>query len=437
MMKYHYSIMFTVSVVFLILGLTQDLYAQYSVKPRTIVTTDGESDDKCSFVRFLLYTNDFDVEGLIYTNSMWHLKGNGTQWMHDFIDEYAKVRDNLLVHQKDYPTAEFLKSRLYAGQLEEVGLASVGEGKDTPGSDRIVEVLLDDDPRPVWLQAWGGLNNICQAFYRIKVTHPDQVEKVNQKARVYAIAEQDDLKNWLLDEMPDVMYILNGVQFWRVIAYSWDRKNPMQKHDIYTEKWIRENVKDKGPLGFIYERKVMEEGDSPAFFHLMNTGLRSHEIPSWGGWGGRFIKQEPENFWMDAKDDGDNTKPLWRFIVPISEDFAARMEWSVNPEYAAANHPPVVKTKHPDEMKVKAGSVFKIKATASDPDKNELTTRWWQYPEAGSYEGKVGIDKPEKGNIKVTIPQDASGKTVHLIYEVKDKAEFSFTRYKRIVLKVE
>ena len=152
-MKYRYSILFTLSLFFFILGHAQDLYAQSSVKPRTIITTDGESDDKCSFVRFLLYTSDFDVEGLVYTNSMWHLKGNGTQWMHDFIDEYAKVRDNLLVHQNGYPTAEFLKSRIYTGQIEEVGVASIGEGKDTPGSDRIVEVLLDDDPRPMWLQA--------------------------------------------------------------------------------------------------------------------------------------------------------------------------------------------------------------------------------------------------------------------------------------------
>lgn len=411
--------------------------AQEVVKPRTIVTTDGESDDKCSFVRFLLYTTDYDVEGLIYTNSMWHLKGNGTQWMHDYINEYAKVYDNLSVHHPGYPTADFLKSRLYVGQMDEVGLASVGEGKDTPGSDRIVEVLLDDDPRPVWLQAWGGLNNICQAFYRIKTSYPDQIEKVTQKARVYAIAEQDDLKKWLQTEMPGVMYILNGMQFWRVIAYSWDRRNPMQEHEIYKEKWLKENIKSKGPLGRMYERQLMEEGDSPAFFYLMNTGLHSHENPSWGGWGGRFEQQEPGNFWSDAKDDGDNTKPLWRFIVPISEDFAARMDWSVNPEYDNANHPPVVKIKQGEKLNVKAGSKVKLKASASDPDNDELTTKWWQYPEAGSWDGKIAILKPEKENIKLEIPADASGKTIHLIFEVKDKGNLPFTRYERIILNVE
>lgn len=429
--------MFLVCTVFFLHSGATTLHAQESIKPRTIVTTDGESDDKCSFVRFLLYTSDFDIEGLIYTNSMWHLKGNGTQWMHDFIDEYAKVYDNLQVHNPGYPTADFLKSRIYTGQMNEVGKAAVGEGKDTPGSDRIVEVLLDDDPRPVWLQAWGGLSNICQAFYRIKTSHPDQLEKVNRKARVYAIAEQDDLKDWMISEMPDVQYILNGVQFWRVIAYAWDRKNPMEDHEIYSAEWLKENVRKKGPLGAIYERKLMEEGDSPAFFHLMNTGLRSYENPSWGGWGGRFEQQGPENFWRDAKDDGDNTKPLWRFIVPISEDFAARMEWSVNDEFNAANHPPVVKIKQGEELSVKAGSKVKLKASVADPDDDDLTTRWWQYPGAGSYEGKVEIAKPEKVKTKVTIPQDASGKTIHLIFEAKDNAMLPFTRYKRIVLNVE
>ncbi len=427
----------TTVLIFQVLAFTNITYGQEMLKPRTIVTTDGESDDKCSFVRFLLYTTDFDVEGLIYTNSMWHLKGNGTQWMHDFIDEYAKVHDNLLVHHPDYPAAESLKSKLYVGQMDEVGLASVGEGKDTPGSDRIVEVLLDNDPRPVWLQAWGGLNNICQAFWRIKTSHPEDLDKVNNKARVYAISEQDDLKEWMHNEMPDVMYIRNGVQFWRVIAYSWDRRNPVQEHEIYTGEWLKENIKSKGLLGQIYERQHMEEGDSPAFFHLMKNGLHSHEHPSWGGWGGRFEQQGPGNFWGDAKDDGDDTKPLWRFIVPISEDFAARMDWSVKSEYKAANHPPVIKMKQGEELNVKAGSRVKLKASASDPDDDELVYRWWQYPEAGSWEGNIEIAKPDKEKIKLEVPADASGSTIHLIFEVKDKNELPFTRYKRVVLDVE
>ena len=34
-----------------------------SVKPRVIVASDGETDDVCSMIRFLPYSNEFDIEG--------------------------------------------------------------------------------------------------------------------------------------------------------------------------------------------------------------------------------------------------------------------------------------------------------------------------------------------------------------------------------------
>ena len=46
-------------------------------KPRTIVTTDGELDDVDSFIRLLLYSNEFKLEGLIVSSSQWHYKGDG------------------------------------------------------------------------------------------------------------------------------------------------------------------------------------------------------------------------------------------------------------------------------------------------------------------------------------------------------------------------
>ena len=100
-------------------------------KPRAIVTTDGEIDDVDSFIRMLLYANEFDLEGLIYSSSMWHYQGDGkgtkiisememtkkmygertdlrwagTQWMQDLIGAYEKVYPKLSTHAKDFPTA--------------------------------------------------------------------------------------------------------------------------------------------------------------------------------------------------------------------------------------------------------------------------------------------------------------------------------------------
>ena len=35
-------------------------------RPQIIVTTDGEIDDRCSMVRFLLYNNEWDIKGIIH-----------------------------------------------------------------------------------------------------------------------------------------------------------------------------------------------------------------------------------------------------------------------------------------------------------------------------------------------------------------------------------
>jgi hypothetical protein len=42
---------------------------EINTNPRIIVTSDGEIDDECSLVRFLLYTNEWDVEGIVTSSS--------------------------------------------------------------------------------------------------------------------------------------------------------------------------------------------------------------------------------------------------------------------------------------------------------------------------------------------------------------------------------
>lgn len=43
-----------------------------SDKTRTVVTTDMEQDDLASLIRYLLYTPDFDTQGIIYSSSRYH-----------------------------------------------------------------------------------------------------------------------------------------------------------------------------------------------------------------------------------------------------------------------------------------------------------------------------------------------------------------------------
>ena len=64
--------------------------AQQPERKRTIVTTDGEIDDVDTFIRMLLYSNEFELQGLVYSSSMWHYKGDGKGTMFTSEMEWTK-----------------------------------------------------------------------------------------------------------------------------------------------------------------------------------------------------------------------------------------------------------------------------------------------------------------------------------------------------------
>lgn len=66
--------MIAIKLIFLCTGANQSV-AQ--TKPRIIITADPELDDANSLIRFLLYSTDYKVEGLIYTSSQFHWTGDG------------------------------------------------------------------------------------------------------------------------------------------------------------------------------------------------------------------------------------------------------------------------------------------------------------------------------------------------------------------------
>ena len=68
-------------------------------RPRVIVTSDGEIDDECSMVRFLLYANEWDVEAIVTSSSQYHAHGHnwaGDDWIEPYLDAYAQVYPNLV-----------------------------------------------------------------------------------------------------------------------------------------------------------------------------------------------------------------------------------------------------------------------------------------------------------------------------------------------------
>ena len=124
---------------FLTLTLTLAVPSQaldsFTGHPRLIVISDigNEPDDQMSFVRFLLYSNELDIEAMIATTSTWQKTAAHPETMHAIIHAYGEVRNHLLLHVDGWPKEEDLDSRVFAGQSA-YGLAATGAGKTSAGA---------------------------------------------------------------------------------------------------------------------------------------------------------------------------------------------------------------------------------------------------------------------------------------------------------------
>src|SRR5689334_2158046 len=100
---------------------------EHSDKPRVIVLTDigNEPDDSESMVRLLLYTNEFDVEGLLAVTSTWLRTAVHPEMIEERVRAYGKVHDNLKVHAAGYPEMSTLLSLIKASRPE-YGMSGVG-----------------------------------------------------------------------------------------------------------------------------------------------------------------------------------------------------------------------------------------------------------------------------------------------------------------------
>ncbi len=444
---------------------------QEGQKPRMLVLTDieNEPDDAESLVRFLLYSNMFDVEGLVATTSCWQRDEIADWRIHEIIDAYGKVRDNLEAHEKGYPEHAYLKTIIKRG-YPDFGMNAVGTGKNSEGSEWIIEVVDREDPRPVWIPIWGGANCLAQALWYVKMTRsPIELEKFVSKIRVYTISDQDNSGPWMRNTFPELFYICspgyheNGgnsyfYATWTGISGERHYHFPSGA-DTYTidNQWVDENIQNHGPLGAQYpDVAYIMEGDTPSFLYLINNGLGDPNHPDWGSWGGRYefyrphtkkFFHEPEKraFWTNADDwvegeDGtiyiNEQATVWRWREAFQNDFAARMDWTIK-DYRQANHPPVARLNGERHISTLEGSNVQLSAEgSSDPDGDMLSYTWFQYSEPGTYVGAVELSGSDKIAVSFTAPDVEQPETIHIILEVTDDGKPALTRYRRVVVTV-
>jgi len=247
-------------------------------RPRVIIMSDigNEPDDQMSFVRLLLYSNEFEIEGIVATTSTWQKSAVHPETMHALIEAYGKVRSNLLLHAKGWPTAEELDGRVFTGQPG-YGLAAIGADMMSAGAEAIIRAVDRDDARPLWICIWGGANTLAQALLHVRATRPTgEADRFVGKIRVYSITDQDDTGPWIRREFPNLFYIVQpstqkGDDYyyatWTGISGDvYYRNGAGADSTIVTNEWLDANIRSKGPMGKLYPRfAFIMEGDTPSF----------------------------------------------------------------------------------------------------------------------------------------------------------------------------
>src|SRR5690606_9913575 len=170
---------------------------------------EADPDDTQSLIRLLLYAESIELQGLIATTSTHMRAAVHPDSIREVIGTYSKIHDNLVAHDPCYPTPDYLYSLVKQGQPE-YGMGGVGPGKDTEGSDWIIQTLEHEDERPLWISAWGGVNTLAQALHTLRSTRPAaEVERLAARLRVYTISDQDDAGPWLRKTFPSLFYIVS------------------------------------------------------------------------------------------------------------------------------------------------------------------------------------------------------------------------------------
>ena len=482
-------------------------------RPRAIITQDAEVDDQDSLIHILLYSNEIDIQGIVQGSSSIHWIGvpgtatpekangsyekpyrwPGTSWMMNYLDAYAKVYPNLKKHDKTYPTPKYLKSITKIGNIGYEGEMDSA----TDGSNLIKKALLDNDERTLYLMAWGGPNTIARALKDVETEYKGTKNwesirnKIIKKVVITACMEQDNTyKTYISEEWPEIKFV-SCVQMGSY-AYGWGKmpedeskvtlkgewmlKNLLRGHGALLDKYVTwgDGTYLEGELPeyqFGTDDNLMEtwwgakfmgthdrydflsEGDSPTFFLLLDSGLRSLEDLTYGGFSGRYAlnttkknsRGQQLNYWSPEKDsyiNADGTKTTvessWKYIDDIQNDFAARADWCVK-DYKNANHAPKITVKEGTDIQAEAGEQVKLHAVTADSDGDYVTVKWSIYEDAstGTDTENMKLKGASSDTISFKVPDNAkSGETIHFVAQAKDDGEHTLTHYQQVIVHV-
>lgn len=248
------------------------------IRHRVIVSTDiggTDPDDFQSLVHLLVYADSLDLEGLL---SSPYGPGRKRDIL-DVIEHYERDYSNLRTHSQRYPAPDALRAITRQGAVE--GADHSGVGRATEGSDWIVRRARSDDPRPLHVLVWGGIEDLAQALHDA----PDILPRL----RVYFIGGPN--KKWSVNAYHYLA--THHPRLWIIEANATYRGwfvGGNQTGEWGNREFVARHVADKGALGAFFATQLggaIKMGDTPSVAWLLRG---APDDPSQPGWGGRFVR---------------------------------------------------------------------------------------------------------------------------------------------------
>ena len=244
---------------------------------RVLVSTDiggTDPDDFQSMVHLLVYADILDIEGIISSPF-----GPGqTKHILQVINCYEKDYVNLKTYSDQYPTPDALRAITKQGETERAPHAGVRQS--TEGSEWLVQCALREDPRPLHVLIWGGIEDLAQALHDA----PDILPNL----RVYWIGGPN--KKWAPDAFQYI--VTHHPKLWIIESNATYRgwfTGGNQSGQWGNRAFVSQHIAGKGALGdfFVSKKDDIKMGDTPSVGWLLKG---APDDPSQPGWGGSYVR---------------------------------------------------------------------------------------------------------------------------------------------------
>lgn len=266
---------FSITLTFCFLSILTFSQKPIPEKPRILISTDiggTDPDDNQSLAHLLMYSDRFDIEGLISSPSY----GNGsTAEIFRMIDLYEKDLPKLQKHSSEFPKPKDLRQVTKQGSRGNAPYRGITTS--TEGSDWIIRCAKKVDARPLWVLVWGGLEDLAQALH--------DAPEIQENIRVYWIGGPN--KKWSANSYAYIA--ANFPNLWMIevnSSYYGFFSNNQQPDVIQTTDYYDRLIKGAGHLGEDFKRYYKGEikmGDTPSLLYLMQGNPEDPTGESWGG----------------------------------------------------------------------------------------------------------------------------------------------------------